>query len=72
MLAECGPLSYLRKFKSQDGERMQKIEFLVWTGKQFVLNDTNYLLDSIEINHATVRVYLKPKEPETKTEPKKP
>jgi len=39
---------------------MQKIEFLVWTGRQYALMSHDWLLDSVNINSATVQVFLKP------------
>lgn len=45
---------------------MQKIEFLVWNGKQYVLMAHEWLLDEITVNKAQVIIKLSPKPtPET-------
>jgi hypothetical protein len=47
----------------QEGKvTMQKIEFLVWNGKQHVLMQHDWELDEITVNRAQVIVKLKPKE----------
>lgn len=48
---------------------MQKIEFLVWNGKQHVLMQHDWLLEEITVNKAQVVIKLSPK-PEPETEKK--
>jgi hypothetical protein len=47
---------------------MQKIEFLVWNGKQHVLMQHDWMLEEITVNKAQVVIKLSPK-PEPEPEP---
>jgi hypothetical protein len=51
-----------------EGARMQKLEFLLWNGKQYVLMAHEWELDEITVNRAQVIIKLKAQE---KPEPDK-